>query len=94
MGEVKRSKAFKKAKEELELISADEKEQYLAEKRFLYMMDKKAIEAAGYDKGWKAGVDEEKIKIAREALKLGLEIEKIETLTGLSKQEIINLKKN
>ena len=45
----------KKAKEELEKISSDEHERYLAELREKYIMDQKAIESAGYYKGIKAG---------------------------------------
>jgi predicted transposase/invertase (TIGR01784 family) len=92
MNEIERNKALQKAKEELELISADEKEQYLAEKRFLYMMDKKAIEAAGYDKGMKAGEKQEQIKIAKKMIKNGADIEFVIKCTGLTKEEIEELK--
>lgn len=44
-----------KAREELEKISNDEHERYLAELREKYIMDQKAIESAGYKKGIKAG---------------------------------------
>ena len=50
------NKEIKKAKEVLEEISQDEREIYLAELREKYIMDQKAIEDAGYDKGLKAGI--------------------------------------
>lgn len=45
-----------KAKKVLEEISQDEHEIYLAELREKYIMDQKAVEGAGYDKGLKAGI--------------------------------------
>ena len=49
------NKEIKKAREVLEKISKDEKERYLAELRQKYIMDQKAIECAGYDRGFEAG---------------------------------------
>ena len=46
---------IQKAKDVLEEISQDEHERYLADLRLKYIMDQKAIEGAGYDKGLKAG---------------------------------------
>ena len=51
------NKEIKKAKKVLEEISQDGKERYLAELREKYIMDQKAIEDAGYDKGLNAGYD-------------------------------------
>ena len=51
------NKEIQKAKKVLEEISQDEHEQYLAELREKYIMDQKAIEDAGYDKGLKTGYD-------------------------------------
>ena len=45
------------ARKILEDISQDERERYLAELREKYIMDQKAIEGAGYDKGLKAGFE-------------------------------------
>ena len=47
------SEELNKAKKVLEEISQDEHERYLAELRQKYIMDQKAIEDAGYDKGLK-----------------------------------------
>lgn len=79
---------LKKAKEVLDTISADEHEQYLAEQRLIYIMDQKAIHAAGYDKGHKAGIKETAIKM----LENNVDIEIIISCTGLTKDEIEKLK--
>ena len=50
--------AIKKAQKELEKISSDEHERYLAELREKYIMDQKATEDAGYYKGIKEGIEE------------------------------------
>ena len=93
-------KAIKKAKEVLEEISKDKRERYLAELREKYILDQKAIEDAGYDKGLRDGLSrgisqgqkEEKKKIAKNLLQLNMSIEQIEEATGLTKEEIEKLK--
>ena len=100
MDEVKQNKALQKAKELLEDISEDEYEQDLAFKRDLFLMDKVAIEAAGYDKGLEAGkqagmqqgISKEKTKIARKMLERNSDIDFIIECTGLTKEEIEKLK--
>lgn len=57
-----KNKAIIKAKEELDKISQDEHERYLAELREKYIMDQIAIEEAGYDKGVKAGIEKRRAK--------------------------------
>ncbi len=81
-------KEIKKAKEVLEEISRDEHARRLAELREKYIMDQKAIEDGGYDKGLKQG----KIEIAKRLLKLGLEDSKIIEATKLTQDEIEKLK--
>ena len=56
MEEIKGDKALEEAKKLLEHISEDEYEQELAFKRDLFLKDKIAIEAAGYDKGLEEGI--------------------------------------
>lgn len=80
-----------KAKEELEKISSDEHERYLAELREKYIMDQKAIESAGYYKGIKEGRKEGKIDVARKLLQQGITIEVISQVTGFTKEEIEKL---
>ena len=46
------SKEIEKARRVLEEMSQDKNERYLAELRQKYIMDQKAIEDTGYDKGF------------------------------------------
>lgn len=93
MGE---NEALKKAKEEFDNIQNDEYEQRMAELRMKHIMDTKAIEEYGYDKGLedglKQGIDEgikqEKIQIAKKLLEKGRSIEEIMELTDLKKEDI------
>ena len=89
MGE---DKTIQKAKKVLEEISKDKKERYLAELREKYILDQKAIEDAGYDKGLRDGISQEKKKIAENLLKLNMSIEQIKEVTGLTEEEIKKLK--
>ena len=81
------NKEIQKAKKVLEEISQDEHEQYLAELREKYIMDQKAIEDAGYDKGLKAGIEQ----IAKKMLSKKIDLNTNSELTGLSIQELKNL---
>lgn len=81
-----------KAMEELEKISSDEHERYLAELREKYILDQKATEDAGYYKGIKVGREEEKNDIAKKLLQQGIAIGVISQATGLAKEEIEKLK--
>ena len=101
------NKEIKKAKKVLEEISQDGKERYLAELREKYIMDQKAIEDAGYDKGLNAGYGKglndgivkgitqgEKNKtteIAKRMKEQGIDTEKIKDITGLTIEDINNL---
>ena len=86
------NKALSKAKKVLEEISQDEHERYLAELREKYIMDQKATEDAGYDKGLKAGIEQNKIDIAKKLKEQDVDISIISKVTGLSVTEIENLK--
>ena len=93
------NKEIRKAKKVLEEISQDEHEQYLAELREKYIMDQKAIEDAGYDKGLKTGYDKglktgiaQGIKqIAKKMLNEKIDLDTISRITGLSIQELKKL---
>ena len=103
------NKEIKKAKEVLEEISQDEREIYLAELREKYIMDQKAIEDAGYDKGLKAGITQgikqgmtQGIKygisqtqkdIVKKMLNKNFDKNTIHEITGLSVEEITNIEK-
>ena len=81
------NKEIQKAKKVLEEISQDEHEQYLAELREKFIMDQKAIEDAGYDKGLKAGVE----IIAKKMLAKKIDINTISEITGLTVEELKKL---
>ena len=101
------NKEIQKAKKVLEEISQNEHEQYLAELREKYIMDQKATEAAGYDKGLKTGLKQgiqqglqqglkqgmqkEKIENAKKMLDEKIDINTISRITGLSIQDLKNL---
>ena len=82
---------IKKAKKELEKISNNEHERYLAELREKYILDQKATESAGYDKGKKDGLKEGINLVAKKLLNHGITIEVISQATGLTKEEIKKL---
>ena len=97
------NKEIQKAKKVLEEISQDEHEQYLAELREKYIMDQKAIEDAGYDKGLNVGynkglktgiaqgITQGKLQIAKKMLSKKIDLKTISELTGLSIQELKKL---
>ena len=93
------NKEIQKAKKVLEEISQDEHEQYLAELREKYIMDQKAIEDAGYDKGLKAGIEQgktigitqEKIQITKKMMDEKIDLNTISRITGLSIEELKKL---
>ena len=88
-------KKLKMQKKVLETISQDERERRLTELREKYRRDQHAIMLAGYDKGLKAGIEEGSTKtkkeIAKELLKLGITVEQIIKVTGLTEDEINKL---
>lgn len=92
MSEIENNEALKNAKKLLEEISQSEYEQELAFKRDLYLMDKEAIKAAGYDKGIEAGEKKEKEKIAKKLLKENIDVSVIMKVTELTEEEIKKLK--
>ena len=88
MEDVNNNEALKKAKEVLDEISGDKREEELAFQRLMYKMDIEATEAAGYDRGIEQGVAMEKLEIARNLLEEKISIETIIKCTGLTKEEI------
>ena len=86
------NKEIRKAKKVLEEISNDKRERYLAELRQKYIMDQKAIEDAGFDKGLKTGIEQNTIDIARKMIEQDIDIKIISKITGLSIDKIKDLK--
>lgn len=93
---MKNNEDIKKAKEELDNIRNDEYERRIAELRLKHIMDTKAVEEFGYDRGIEEGLKqgnlEAKLEMAKKMLKENLDINLIIKLTNLSKEDIKNLK--
>ena len=97
--EIKETKnAIKDAQENLEKISQDEHEQYLAELREKYIRDQFAVKEYGYIKGKEEGIeqgkDQSKKQIAKKLLAEGMDIETIARITELDKKEIKKIQEN
>lgn len=98
--DMENDEALKKAKEELEEISQDEHERYLAELRMKHIMDTEAIKDFAFEEGMEKGIEKGKkegkriqqIKMAKEMLEANEDVEKIARYTGLKKEEIEGLK--
>ena len=81
----------KKAKKVLDELSQNEHERRLAELREKYIMDQKATEAAGYDKGYEQGEKNKTLELAKKLKVEGVDLNIICKTTGLSIDEINNL---
>jgi predicted transposase/invertase (TIGR01784 family) len=90
--EKKENKYLKQAMEELGYLSEDPDFKRLIEARAGFLRDQEAFEMAGREEGLQEGREETKKEIAKKFLKLDVEIEKIMQATGLTKEEIENLK--
>ena len=73
------NKEIKKAKEILEEISGDEHERRLAELREKHILDQKATEAYGYDKGFAAGIEQG----IEKGIEQGIEKNQIQTIKNM-----------
>ena len=89
----KTKKAIKQAKDTLEQISKDKHEQELARLRKKYIMDQNAIQEYGYCQGVEDGKYESMKDTAKKMLAKKMPIDVIIEITGLSKEEIENIKK-
>ena len=92
----KKNKILKKAREEINYLTGDAAVRRLAELRedweIDYAMGVRGAKKAGFEDGKKVGLESGKKEIAENLLKLGMEIEKISEATGLTLEEIKNLK--
>ena len=92
--DMKENKEIGKAKKVLEEISQDEHERYLTELRQKYIMDKKAIADAGYDKGLKTGIEQGIKQGIKQGVEQGIhegaKQEKITIAKNMKKQKITN----
>ena len=92
--DMKENEKVGKAKKVLEEISQDEHERYLAELREKYIMDKKAIEDAGFDKGLEAGIKQGIEQGIEQGLEQGIEQGIKQGLEQGKKQQAIDIAKN
>ena len=83
---------MKKAVEEWTKIDQSKEEREIAWRRLVSIMDENSIKESGYQDGLKDGKAEGKIEVARKLLKMKLPIEQIMEATGLTEEEIKNLK--
>ena len=91
---------IKRAKDELDKISQDEHERWLAEMREKAIMDEIALRKTGYNEGRAEGlrdgrkegivegIKEGKVEIAKILLEKNMSVDEIVEITGLSKEEI------
>ena len=89
---MKENEEIRKAKEELDKISQDKKERRLAELREKAIMDEMAIRDSGYNDGFAEGKKETKTEYIRKMLEEKIDINLISKITGLSIDELKNIK--
>ena len=101
--EMSENEDIKKAKEELEKLKADEREQELADLRMKHIRDTQAVEEYGYlkgmEKGKEEGKKEEKEENRKQVIlnmnKKHIPLEDIADIAELSKEEVeIIIKEN
>ena len=90
----KENKKIKKAIEILEEMSMDEKEWELYQSRKMAEIDYNSKIALAREEGIKNGKEEGKEEIAKKLIEMGMEINQIAKITGLSKEKIEKLKNN
>ena len=90
----KENKEIKKAIEILEEMSMDEKEWELYQSRKMAEIDYNSKIALAREEGIKNGKEEGKEEIAKKLIEMGMEINQIAKITGLSKEKIEKLKNN
>lgn len=83
---------LKEAGEKLDGLSADERMQKIAELRQKAIMDEKATYRKGIKDGMKQGQEQKNREIAKKMLAKNISVELIEEVTGLSKEEIEDMK--
>ena len=90
----KENKEIKKALEILDEMSMDEKEWEEYQSRFMAELDYNSGIATARADGIKEGIKENKIEIAKKLIKMNMELKQIKEITGLSIEELENIKSN
>ena len=85
------NEAIKQARDVLKEISQEKREKKLTEIREKYIMDQKAIEDLGFDKGMQEGKRQKNLEIAKKMKSENIDVCIISKITGLDKEQIENL---
>ena len=88
----KENKTIKEAKEYYEVLTGEAELKRLAEIRLMSALEEQSALDTAREEGIKEGIEQNKRKIAKELLKLGMNIEDIQKVTNLTKEEIEQLK--
>ncbi len=91
---MKENEEIKKANEEYEYLTGDEAERRLALLREEAIRDEKTMLRSSREEGIEIGKKENKIEIAKNMLKKGMNISVIAEITELSVEEIEKMKEN
>ena len=87
---------IEKAYDTLIDMSGDEGERHASQQREMYLQNEAAINKERFEQGLKKGLErgqkKEKIEIAKNAIKMNLDVQSIAKLTGLTENEIKDLK--
>jgi len=86
--DMKENEDIKKALEELEKIKENEQDRRLAELRMKHILDQNSIRKSGF----REGLEQAKKEIAKNLKDLNMQIEQIIQVTGLTEEEIKNIK--
>lgn len=86
--EMSENEDIKKANDEFEKINEDKHEQYLAHLRLKHIMDIKATEEYGYERGKEAGIAENQKEVILKLNKKNFSIKEISEIIDLSEEEI------
>lgn len=89
---MKENKDIKKAVEKLKEVSEDEKMRRIAELREKAILDERSAIRYATNEGIEKGIEKERVKIVKNMLKNGMDIETIMSITELSKEEIESIK--
>ena len=89
-----KNKTIKEAKKEVEYLTGDEEVKRLAELREKWEMDRNSEIGQAQKEGKAEGILERNIEIAKSMLKDGMDLEIVMKYTGLTKEEVLNLKEN
>ena len=89
---VKKNKVLEQAQDEVEYLTGDAELRRLAELQEKWAWDEQFYRSIAIKEGRKEGAIESKKQIAKKLISKGMSVEEISDITGLTKEEIKNLK--